>query len=124
MERASGSPGPDRFSEHSRVVWHHWRPWPAHPRGNGRVDPRKQVAGRGRHHLCAPGPCLRDDTNTDPGGQFALADPGCSLTGGDRSNGPGTGDREALPAPEEGYSLGVFSQDNGVSSHTITWRPG
>ncbi len=44
----------------------------------------------------------------DPCGQSALADPGGSLAGWDRSDGLGTGDREALPAPQEGCLRGCW----------------
>src|SRR5262245_36237117 len=103
MEWITGFPGPHRVPGNPRVVWRHWRLRPAHSWWDSYLDPRKQTAGRGRRHLRAPGPRLRDDPNAHPDRRPALAHPGCSPAGGTRSDGSRPADREALPAPQVGW---------------------
>lgn len=52
-----------------------------------------QAARSGEYGVCCHGACLWTDTVHDPCRQPALADPGGSPAGGDRSNGISTADR-------------------------------
>src|SRR5258708_32528081 len=115
---------PDQLYQYSYAAWPHGSPLSSGAWDGGSLDPWGQAAGRGKHGVCPHGACLWTHTIHDPCRQSALADPDGSLAGWDRSDGPGTGDREALLAPQEGCLWGGFPQDNAVSSHTVTWRSG